>query len=94
MLDDLKVRLQTADRRHDGEIRGAAVQTLIWDVNVPSDAIDVNVSDGWVTLKGEADYQYQSDAADCDVASLCVAGMTNEIKVIAPEPESGSGPIG
>ena len=58
------------ERRRDDEVRGAALQTLIWDVDVPSDAIEVKVSDGWVTLTGEVDYQYQSDAAYDDVASL------------------------
>ena len=28
---------------------------LIWDIEVPSDRIDVQVFDGWVTLKGEVD---------------------------------------
>jgi len=82
VLDDLRVRLEIGERRHDDEIRGAALRTLIWDVDVPSDAFDVKVSDGWATLEGDVDYQYQSDAAYYDVASLYgVVGITNEIKV-------------
>jgi osmotically-inducible protein OsmY len=82
VLDDLRVRLEIGERRHDDEIRGAALRTLIWDVDVPSDAFDVKVSDGWATLEGDVDYQYQSGAAYYDVASLYgVVGITNEIKV-------------
>ena len=67
------------------EIRGAALQAPIWDVEVPSDSVDVKVDDGWVTLKGNVGYQFESDAAYDDVASLYgVYGITNEIKVTNP----------
>jgi hypothetical protein len=80
--DQLKVNLIGADRREDDEIRGVALQALIWDTNVPSDLVDVKVEDGWITLKGDVAYQFESDAAYDDVASLFgVYGVTNEIKV-------------
>ena len=80
--DQLKVNLIGADRREDDEIRGVALQALIWDTEVPSDLVDVKVEDGWITLKGDVGFQFQSDAAYDDVASLFgVYGVTNEIKV-------------
>ena len=80
--DQLKVDLLDGDRREDDEIRGVALQALIWDTEVPSDSIDVKVQEGWITLKGDATYQFQSDAAYDDVATLYgVYGVTNEIKV-------------
>jgi osmotically-inducible protein OsmY len=83
--DQLKVNLLGKDRRDDDEIRGAALQILIWDTEVPSDVVDVKVEDGWVTLKGEVSYQFESDAAYDDVATLYgVIGVTNEIRVINP----------
>ena len=83
--DQLKVNLIGSDRREDDEIRGVALQALIWDVEVPSDSVDVKVNDGWVTLKGNVSYQFESDAAYDDVASLYgVYGITNEIKVTNP----------
>jgi osmotically-inducible protein OsmY len=83
--DQLKVSLTGAGRREDDEIRGAALQTLIWDVEVPSDSVDVKVNDGWVTLKGDVSFQFESDAAYDDVASLIgVYGVTNEIRVTTP----------
>jgi len=83
--DQLKVSLTGSDRRDDDEIRGIALQTLAWDVEVPSDSIDVKVDDGWVTLKGDASYQFESDAAYDDVASMYgVYGVTNEIRVTNP----------
>jgi osmotically-inducible protein OsmY len=83
--NQLKVSLPGSDRREDDEIRGAALQGLIWDVEVPSDSIDVRVEDGWVTLKGDVSYQFESDAAYDDVASMYgVYGITNEIRVTNP----------
>jgi len=83
--DDLQVRLLDDDRREDAAIRGAALQRLMWDTELVGDFLDVHVENGWVTLKGEVDFQHQSDAAFDDVAGLRgVTGVTNEIKVVQP----------
>src|SRR3954451_6779422 len=50
VYDELEVRLLDDYARDDAEIRGAALQSLMWDVEIPSDSIDVKVKDGWVTL--------------------------------------------
>jgi len=50
--DELKVRLLDDSTRADADIRGIALQSLMWDVEVPSESVDVNVREGWVTLKG------------------------------------------
>jgi osmotically-inducible protein OsmY len=62
-------RLENHDRRLDDQLRGAELQALIWDSEVPSDGIDVKVAHGWVTLAGDLDYQFQSDAAFNDIVS-------------------------
>ncbi|HEY2319186.1 MAG TPA: BON domain-containing protein [Solirubrobacteraceae bacterium] len=81
--DQLQVRLLNDDRRDDADLRGIALQMLVWDREVPSDLVDVKVSDGWVTLTGEVGYQFESDAAYDDVAGLLgVVGITNEIVVV------------
>jgi osmotically-inducible protein OsmY len=83
VFDELNVRLLDDDRREDAEIRGAALQRLIWDSLIPGEDLDVGVDDGWVTLKGEVEFQFQSDLAFDDVAGLYgVMGVTNEIKVV------------
>jgi osmotically-inducible protein OsmY len=83
--DELEVRLLDEYRRDDAEIRGAALQALIWDVEIPSELLDVEVKRGWVTLTGRVGYQFQSDRAFDAVASLTgVTGITNEIKVVEP----------
>jgi osmotically-inducible protein OsmY len=85
VINHLKVNLPGTDRREDDEIRGAALQNLLWDAEVPFDAIDVKVRDGRLTLTGGVSFRFQSDAAYDDVSRLYgVAGVTNEIKVTNP----------
>lgn len=77
--------MPSTDSPDDDEICGVALQLLIWDTDVPSDLVDVEVENGWVSLKGHVTYQFQSDAAYDDVASMPgVHGITNEILVSTP----------
>ena len=83
VYDEVDVRILDRDLREDAEIRGAALQRLGWDSEIPGDYLDVRVEDGWITLKGDVDYQFQSDLAFDDVSRLYgVTGVTNEIKVV------------
>ncbi|MBV9417439.1 MAG: BON domain-containing protein [Solirubrobacterales bacterium] len=83
--NQLEVNLPSMDSRDDDEIRGAALQLLIWDTDVPSDSVDVEVENGWVSLTGNVTHQFQSDAAYDDVASMRgVYGITNEVVVSTP----------
>jgi osmotically-inducible protein OsmY len=83
VYDELDVRILNQDRREDAEIRGAALQRLIWDPEIAAGYLNVAVKDGWVTLDGDVDHQYQSDSAFDRVARLRgVTGVTNKINVV------------
>jgi osmotically-inducible protein OsmY len=83
VYDELDVRILDRDRREDAQIRGAALQRLSWETELPSDYLNVHVKDGWVTLKGDVDFQFQSDLAFDDVSRMHgVTGVTNKIKVV------------
>jgi osmotically-inducible protein OsmY len=85
VLDELEVRFLNDDRREDAEIRGAVMQRLIWDPDIAADYLDIEVKDGWVTVRGEVDFQYQSDSAFERVERVRgVTGITNELKVVQP----------
>jgi osmotically-inducible protein OsmY len=81
--DELSVDLR--DHWEDDEIRGAALQALSADPDVPDNQIDVNVDSGWLTLKGEVKHQSDSNAA-FEVASQIpgIGGITNTIRVVTP----------
>ena len=82
VYDELQVRLLNSDRRIDAEIRGAALQRLMEDPMLDADYLDVRVKDGWVTLTGDVDRQFQSDTAFEHMTSVRgVTGVTNKIRV-------------
>jgi osmotically-inducible protein OsmY len=66
----------------DTDVARAAVDALKWDSTVPSDRIKVKVDKGWVTLTGEATWDFQRRAAERAVRNLTgVRGLTNLITV-------------
>ena len=82
VANDLNVRLASGHTRTDTEIAQAAVGALQWSTVVPQGRVAVAVADGWLTLKGTLDWQYQKDAAVRAVRDLTgVKGVANEIAV-------------
>jgi osmotically-inducible protein OsmY len=82
IANDLNVRLPGEYHRTDSDIAQAAVNALQWNTVVPADRVSVAVSNGWVTLKGNLDWQYQKDAAARAVRDLTgVLGVNNNIAV-------------
>ena len=82
VANDLNVRLGTGQQRTDTEVAQAVVSALQWNTMVPDDKITVSVSDGWVTLKGHVNWEYQRAAAANTVRDLTgVRGVNNTISV-------------
>jgi osmotically-inducible protein OsmY len=80
VANDLEVKLAT--ERTDPDIAKAALHAIEWDAFVPSDKVQVTVSKGWVTLRGEVEWQYQREDAERVVRRLSgVKGVTNLIMV-------------
>jgi osmotically-inducible protein OsmY len=82
VANDIEVRLSSVDEKTDSDIAKAAVRALEWDAFVPIEKLDVTVSKGWVTLKGEVEWQYQKQDAERVVRRLQgVKGVSNLITV-------------
>lgn len=82
VANDLNVRLAGEYNRSDSDIAQAAVNALQWNTVVPASRVSVTVSNGWITLKGKVDWQYQKDAAARVVRDLTgVLGVNNNIAV-------------
>jgi osmotically-inducible protein OsmY len=82
VANDIEVRLPSSAERTDADIAAAAVRALEWDAFVSVDKLDVTVSKGWVTLKGEVEWQYQKVDAERVVRRLSgVKGVSNLIIV-------------
>ena len=85
VVENIEVRLAFDAKRSDGDIAAAVVNRLEWDVAVPRDAVEVKVEDGWITLSGEVDRNFQREAATQDVSRLHgVVGVTNQITLKPP----------
>lgn len=83
VINDLDVQLPMSHERTDVEVGEAVVRALEWDVLVPHEKIRARVSDGWVRLEGEVDWNYQRTAAEEAVHRLTgVRGITNLITVL------------
>jgi osmotically-inducible protein OsmY len=82
VANDVEVRLPSSAERTDADIAAAATRALEWDASVPIEKLDLTVSKGWVTLKGEVEWQYQKQDAERAVRRLTgVKGVTNLITV-------------
>lgn len=82
VANDIEVRLLPTGERTDTDIAAAALNALKWDAFIPADKIEVTVSKGWVTLKGEVEFQFQRRDAERAIQRLAgVKGVTNLITV-------------
>ena len=80
--DNMEVRLPSSHTRSDTDIAHAAVRALEWDIQVPNDRIKMTVRDGWITLEGDVEWQYQRTAAERAVRYLTgVKGVTSLVAV-------------
>jgi osmotically-inducible protein OsmY len=70
VANDIEVKLTA--KRTDPEIARAAVHVLENNVSIPSDKIKVTVENGWVTLEGSVDWQYQKTRVESAVKKLKV----------------------
>ena len=80
IAEAIEVRLPFSVKQGDDEIAAAAAGRLAWNGSIPTDAVKVKVEKGWITLTGQVDWHYQSEAAEYDVRSLHgVLGVSNLI---------------
>ena len=79
---DIDVRPFGDTGTSDDEVAKRALNTLAWHAMVPDKAIKVRVENGWVSLSGEVEWQYQREAAERAVQKLYgVRGVTNQIAI-------------
>ncbi len=82
IANDVEVRLPYINKRPDPEIARDAVQAIQNELPYSSQFIKVVVKDGWVTLEGDLEWNYQRERAERAVRGLRGAtGITNSIKL-------------
>lgn len=82
VAQELQVKVPDALRRSDTELAHQVVNALAWDVEVPDQKIKAKIEDGWVTLEGEVEWQYQRNAAERAVRYLAgIKGVSNLVTI-------------
>ena len=83
VTDEIKVKVPDSSARMDMDIARAAEDALDWNVRVPINRIRLTVEDGWITLKGTVDWQFQRLAAEEAVRHMFgVRGISNQVTLV------------
>jgi osmotically-inducible protein OsmY len=76
----VRIDVVPIDARSDEEIARAAVQALSWGTGLPGNRVTVQVQDGWVSLSGVVDWNYQRQNAANAMSFLAgVKGFINNM---------------
>jgi osmotically-inducible protein OsmY len=91
VANEIEVRVPGSLQRTDADIAAAVTRSLDWDTLIPTDMIDVTVSDGVVKLTGEVDWHYQRQDTERAVRRLAgVRAVHNLVQVRSYQtPSSG-----
>ena len=73
-------KLAPDHKRSDTDIALSAEHALKWNTLIPTDKIGLDVDNGWVTLRGEVDWEFQRRTIEKAIRPLMgVVGISNEI---------------
>jgi osmotically-inducible protein OsmY len=82
VANDIEVRVPALDQRPDPDIARDAVNALRNQLPYSSQNIKVVVHDGWITLEGEVEWNYQRERAEDAVRWVKgVKGVVNSVQV-------------
>jgi osmotically-inducible protein OsmY len=82
VANDIEVRLPSIDQRPDPDIARDAVAALKQELPISHDKIKAVVKDGWITLEGSLEWQYQKTSAENAVRKIRgIKGVINAITV-------------
>jgi osmotically-inducible protein OsmY len=80
VANDIEVRMPSVDERPDPEIAREAAAAIKSQLPISSEHIKIIVKNGWVTLEGEVEWQYQRQTAENVVRRIKgVKGVSNTI---------------
>ena len=89
IAEEIEVRFLSDKKTADDQIAKRALDVIEWASTIPSDAVQVMVRNGVVTLTGNVDWFYQKDDAEAAVRKLSgVRAVINDIK-IKQKPQAG-----
>ncbi len=82
IAQEIEVRFPEDKKTTDDEIAKRALNIIAWDAMVPEGLLKIKVQNGWITLSGDVEWNYQKTAAEESVRRLSgVKGVSNMITV-------------
>jgi osmotically-inducible protein OsmY len=82
VANGIEVRPAASGTPTDAALTEVILSALEWNGLIPSHSLSVTVFEGWVTLKGEVEWEYQRQEAERLVGRLKgVTGVTNVITI-------------
>jgi len=86
--NELDVQILNDERRANADLRGDVLNALTLNTLVPA-TVDAQVADGFVTLSGTANWQFQRDEAEFVASNVPgVISVTDEVRLTAPGPSA------
>jgi osmotically-inducible protein OsmY len=78
----IEVIFGSSFKKNDTEVANEIMNAWKWNWEIPNEDLKVRVENGWVTLDGEVEWNYQKEAAKKAVENLTgVKGVSNDITV-------------
>ncbi|KAB0486954.1 Osmotically-inducible protein OsmY, contains BON domain [Pseudomonas reinekei] len=80
LAEEIQVRLDKGAGTADDTIANRALNIIDWSSDLPVGAVKVIVENGWVSLEGQVDWQYQKEIVERAVRKLSgVVGVDNRL---------------
>ncbi|MFL5753422.1 MAG: BON domain-containing protein [Bacteroidia bacterium] len=84
IAEDIRVKIADGNLKDDSEIARVVLHAIEWHSAAQVDKISILVEDGWVTLEGASEWDFQRKSAAKAVGNIAgVKGITNNIKLSA-----------
>ena len=82
VVEKIEVSFGDSWKKSDNDIAREVLNAFDWHIQIPKDKITITVENGWVTLDGEVQWNYQKKAARNVVKFLDgVKGVSNNISI-------------
>jgi osmotically-inducible protein OsmY len=83
VVEKIEVKFNTDWTKHDdNDIAKEIVHAYKWNWQLPDDKIHVKVENGWITLDGETNWNYQREEAKNAIKDMTgIKGVTNNITI-------------
>lgn len=89
VAEDIEVALPNEDRVTDEIIAERISNLLEWNVIIPDPNIQAEVRNGYVTLTGEVDWNFERESIKNQIIHMCgVRGVSNQIAIRKKKPKA------